>query len=222
MSVLSTGVNHKKRVAIIVAHPDDEILWAGGTVLLNPSWTVFILTLCRASDKDRSARFHRVIELLKVQGTMADLDDGPDQQPLACDDIYDAIVSNLPKYEFDLVMTHSPFGEYTRHKRHEETGIAVMNLWRARTIRMKELLLFAYSDNDRKHVPHAISDAPVFRTLPQRIWQKKYSLITNTYGFDSRSWEARTTPREEAFWCFTAPSKALQWYNNKIMTNTGK
>jgi LmbE family N-acetylglucosaminyl deacetylase len=33
-----------KNVAIIVAHPDDETLWAGGTILNHPSWKCFIIS----------------------------------------------------------------------------------------------------------------------------------------------------------------------------------
>jgi len=37
-------------VAIIVAHPDDETLWAGGTILNHPYWKFFITCLCRTND----------------------------------------------------------------------------------------------------------------------------------------------------------------------------
>jgi hypothetical protein len=48
--------------AMIVAHPDDETLWAGGLMLLHPEsrWTV--MTICRKSDADRAARFQRVMQ----------------------------------------------------------------------------------------------------------------------------------------------------------------
>jgi LmbE family N-acetylglucosaminyl deacetylase len=31
-----------KSVAVIIAHPDDETLWAGGIILSHPSWLWFI------------------------------------------------------------------------------------------------------------------------------------------------------------------------------------
>jgi hypothetical protein len=40
--------------------------------------------------------------------------------------------------------------------------------------------------------------------LPEDIWQKKYGIVTDIYGFAPDSFEARTTPREEAFWNFGA------------------
>ncbi len=48
---------NSKKVAIIVAHPDDETLWAGGTILSHPAWECFIICLCRGSDADRAPRF---------------------------------------------------------------------------------------------------------------------------------------------------------------------
>ena len=43
-----------KKVALIVAHPDDETLWAGGTILSHPAWDCFIVCLCRGSDPERA------------------------------------------------------------------------------------------------------------------------------------------------------------------------
>ena len=44
--------------------------------------------------------------------------------------------------------------------------------------------------------------------LPEHLWREKYRLITAVYGFSPDSWEARTTPREEAFWCFDSSQAA--------------
>jgi hypothetical protein len=42
-------------------------------------------------------------------------------------------------------------------------------------------------------------------TLDGEVWLEKLRLITDVYGFGRDSWEARTTPREEGFWCFDSP-----------------
>ncbi len=57
-----------KRVAIIVAHPDDETLWAGGTILSHPEWECFVVSLCRKSDPDRAPKFKKVLEVLGADG----------------------------------------------------------------------------------------------------------------------------------------------------------
>jgi len=41
--------------------------------------------------------------------------------------IQDTIFSLLPTAHFDLIVTHGPRGEYTRHRRHEETCRAVID-----------------------------------------------------------------------------------------------
>ena len=60
-------------IAVIVAHPDDETLWAGGTILMYPEWDWFVVTLCRANDPDRAPKFHRVLEILHAKGDMGNL-----------------------------------------------------------------------------------------------------------------------------------------------------
>jgi LmbE family N-acetylglucosaminyl deacetylase len=200
------NIKNVKNVAIIVAHPDDEILWAGGTILSHPSWKCFIISLCRSSDKDRAPRFYESLKVLKAEGVMGDLDDGPGQIPLDEEVVKDTITKLLPSESFDLIISHSPSGEYTKHLRHEETGKAVHNLWSTGKISSPEFWTFAYEDGNKEYFPRPVESANIFRTLTKRIWIRKYSIITETYGFKIDSWEAITTPRAEAFWQYTKPN----------------
>ena len=204
-----------KTVAIIVAHPDDEILWAGGTVINNPSWNWFILSLCRGSDPDRAPKFYKVLEMLGADGTMGDLDDAPEQEPLDKKVVEQTILDLLPSKHFNLIITHDPSGEYTRHLRHEETGKAVINLWHTGKIFTDELWTFAYSDANRKYYPMPLENAPLYNKLSEQTWQKKHKLIIEKYGFEKKSWEAQTTPRTEAYWKFTDPDSAKKWLDKK-------
>ena len=54
-----------RQVAVVVAHPDDETLWAGGLLLGHPEWSPFIVTLCRGQDPDRAPKFQRALECLR-------------------------------------------------------------------------------------------------------------------------------------------------------------
>lgn len=191
-----------KSIAVIVAHPDDETLWAGGTILSHPSNNWFIVSLCRASDKDRSTRFYNTLKLLNSEGIMGDLDDGPDQIPLNKKELEEKILELLPSKHFDLIITHGLKGEYTQHLRHEEVSKAVTKLWQQGKVKANELWTFAFEDGKKAYLPRAIEMATVFGNLPKQIWLKKYNIITETYGFDKDSWEAQTTPRAEAFWQF--------------------
>lgn len=194
-----------KTVAIIVAHPDDETLWVGGTIMSNPSWKCFVVSLCRRNDIDRAPKFYEALKILNAEGIMGDLDDGPDQKPLDTKTIEQEILKLLPSRPFDLIITHSKSGEYTKHLRHEETSLAVLNLWQTGQLSASELWTFAYEDGNKKYYPLAIQGASIYATLDQTIWQTKNKLITETYGFEKDSWEAKTTPRAEAFWKFTDP-----------------
>lgn len=137
----------RKQVAIIVAHPDDETLWAGGTILSHPSWECFIVCLCRGSDLERAPRFKQTLVLLHAEGIMGDLDDGPEQTPIPDFDLQYAILQLLPTTHFDLIITHHPAGEYTRHLRHEETSRAVIELWLAGKITATTLWLLPKNTN---------------------------------------------------------------------------
>ena len=195
-------IKKNSKCIVIVAHPDDETLWAGGLMLMHPKvkWTV--LTLCRKNDPDRAPRFFKALDKLKADGFMADLDDGPAQTPLDSKEVQKSIELLLPSKRFDIIITHSSSGEYTRHLRHEETAKAVMALWKSGSLLADELWTFAYEDGNRKYLPRAIKESDFLVGLNKDIWRQKYDIITGIYGFNKESFEAKTTPREEAFWCF--------------------
>ena len=208
-----TGIN-SKTVAVIVAHPDDETLWAGGTILSHPSWNCFIVSVCRGNDSERASKFYNALKVLKSEGNMGNLDDGPDQNPLDEEEVEQTILNLLPEKHYDLVFSHNPNGEYTRHIRHEEVSKAVINLWNIGKIKADELRTFAYEDGQKKYYPRPIENAAIYRKLTNRIWLRKYSILREIYGFEKVSWEEQTTPRDEAFWQFTNPFLAKKWLNN--------
>lgn len=200
------------RAMVIVAHPDDEILWAGGLILSLPDVHWHIISLSRHNDPDRAPRFARILHTLGATGTMGHLDDGPEQKPLAAFDVQQAILEQVPPNHYDLILTHGPQGEYTRHRRHEETFRAVADLWQNQQLSANsELWLFAYEDGSRQYLPRAMTSAHVQLTLPEELWKTKYRLVTEIYGFAPTSWEAQVTPRAEAFWRFSSATALQHW-----------
>ncbi|MEP7050046.1 MAG: PIG-L family deacetylase [Pseudomonadota bacterium] len=205
----------RQTVAVLVAHPDDETLWAGGTLLSSPDWDPFVCTASRASDLDRAPRFRDALRVLRAEGGMADLDDGPEQRPLADALLEEALLGCLPRRRFERIITHSPLGEYTRHRRHEEVACAVLRLWLSGALATPELWLFAYDDDAGQRSPSALPSADIFRELSPEVWQQKYSMVTDCYGFTEASWEARITPRTEAFFRVTTPEQAVTWLQQR-------
>jgi LmbE family N-acetylglucosaminyl deacetylase len=203
------------RAAVVVAHPDDETLWCGGTILAHADWRWTVVSLCRATDPDRAPRFFRALDALGASGAMADLDDGPDQTLLDPDEVRETILSLLPEGRVDLVLSHSPLGEYTRHRRHEEVGRAVLALWSEKRIATAAVWAFAYDDAGGARLPTAVPHADLVEELAEPVWREKYRIITAVYGFGPESFEARATPRTEAFWCFDSPAAARRWMNEK-------
>lgn len=192
-------------VGLMVAHPDDETLWAGGLLLLHPAWQSWLGTLCRGNDADRAPKFRAVLARLGAAGAMAELDDGPEQAPLPDVAVEESIAAMVGARQFDLFLTHGPHGEYTRHRRHEEVSRAVAALWADGRLRTRELWLFAYEDGDRTYLPRPRADAHRHVELPPAILAEKRRIIHEMYGFSAESWEARAVPGEEAFWCFKEP-----------------
>jgi LmbE family N-acetylglucosaminyl deacetylase len=204
--------------ALIVAHPDDETIWAGGTVLMHSDWHWTIVSLCRGSDTDRAPKFIHVVQELGGISAIGDLDDGPKQVPLSEVDVQQMVLSLLPEKHFDLILTHSPHGEYTRHRRHEEIGTAVASLWETGLIKAKEVWMFAYEDGGKggkNDLPKAIKTAHLISYLPENIWRRKYIIITDTYGFAPETYEANIVMREEAFWCFQSPVEFREWLKSE-------
>jgi LmbE family N-acetylglucosaminyl deacetylase len=201
----------RESVAVLVAHPDDETLWAGGTLLSEATWDPFVWCACRAKDSDRAPKFHRVLEWLGACGAMADLDDSPEQPPLADQVVEEALLDSLPTHHFHRILTHSPLGEYTRHQRHEDVGRAVLGLWLRGTLSAAELWLFAYDDQGGSQLPRALENADIRFELSTEVWERKHRLITHEYGFAEASWEARATPRTEGFFRVTTSERAAVW-----------
>lgn len=185
--------------AIIVAHPDDEVLWSGGYLLSHPAFKWMIFSLCRANDPDRAPRFYQVCDQVGAKGVMADLDDSPDQRPIPEHEIEKYLSTVLVNQAFDLVITHGLSGEYLRHIRHEEVSRGVFELWTQGKLSTQHLWMFAYENKEPGLIPHTRANADYLYPLTDALWQQKYQLITKTYGFLPDSWEARAVPRVEGF-----------------------
>ncbi len=201
-----------RRAAVVVAHPDDEIIWVVGLLLENPHWEVTVVSMCRASDPDRSRRFRRVARELGVTGLMADLPDDPDQTPLEACDVESGVMSKIGGRSFDLLLSHNPVGgEYTRHRRHEEVGMAVARLWCFRRLTARALWMFAFEDGEGAYIPHPRADAHFHLSCGESTAKEKRRLITGVYGFSPSGFEAHAAGKHEAFFCWSSAEELMKW-----------
>ena len=67
-------------------------------------------------------------------------------------------------------------------------------------LQAQEVWMFAYEDGGKKYLPKPMADADILIRLPEQTWEQKYRIIRDIYGFEADSFEAQTTPKEEAFW----------------------
>jgi hypothetical protein len=197
-----------KKALVIVAHPDDETIWMGGTILRNKSWNWTIFSLCRGNDEDRSPKFKQVCDCYGAQSIIDTLEDEK-LKPLSTTNIVKLIKNNLDlnlkSSQFDYVYTHGLNGEYG-HIRHKETHKAVKKMVNEGSLKCSKLFFFSYKLG-KKSVPE-IPDlrlpvpqkngGPSIKLRPHE-YKKKVSIIKNTYGFSPQSFECLSCYSEETF-----------------------
>lgn len=188
------------RCLVVVAHPDDESIWMGGTILRRDSWEWHVLVLCRAGDPDREPRFHTVARELGVQEVISDLDDSsPVLAPLSEDfvEIRERVAA-LPLREFDLIFTHGPAGEYTYHLRHGQAYEAVSGMVADKNL-VGSLVVFDYEDCGGGCHPRPGKDADILTELSAEEFARKQHILRDIYNFGPGSFEFDAAGPVEAF-----------------------
>jgi LmbE family N-acetylglucosaminyl deacetylase len=192
------------KALVIVAHPDDETIWCGGTILKHKKWDWAIISLCRRDDPDRAPKFARACKSLNARCAMSGLEDEHPEQPLASlGEVKSRIAALLGQnnfgFCFDFIFTHGPNGEYG-HNRHKETHAAVKEMLSEGALRCKKIFFFSYKRS-------ALGDfaepdargANLNARLSARGARAKQLLITSIYGFSIGSFEQLSASAVESF-----------------------
>ncbi len=189
----------KKKALVVVAHPDDETIWMGGTILSlkNIDWTIF--SLCRGNDPDRAPKFKKVCEYYNARGLISDLEDeGIMNVKESLPEIRKRITDNFAGEKFTYIFTHGYNGEYG-HERHLGTHLAVKDLVKNKVITCEKLFFFSYQLSPKKNIINNVKLSNFTIKLNRKELNAKKNIIEKMYGFSKNSFESLSCLPKETF-----------------------
>ena len=156
------------KALIVVAHPDDETIFFGGTILSLPRhWSVLVVTDGNAdgNGKRRASELKKACQKLGVKSLLHwNL---PDQynQRLNTVDLIGRLKTHFDKSDYSEIYTHSPMGDYG-HPHHQDVSYAVHQAFSPRL----SVWCVAYNGFPERRVE-----------LTQATFKKKCDILSKTY-----------------------------------------
>lgn len=191
----------KKEILVIVAHPDDETIWMGGT-LLRSKFKKTIICLCRKEDKDRVPKFKKACKILNAEGHISNLDDGEKgyYKEISEQDIINRILKITEGKKYDYIFTHGKNGEY-EHIRHMEVHNAVVKMLNKNLLSAEKVFFFSYLPKKNNFQGYAICNSNADKLIKlnsNQLFMKK-KIIKNIYGYQEGGFEEKSSGEIETF-----------------------
>ncbi len=189
----------KKNVLVIVAHPDDEIIWIGGTLIRHQkNWDITIISLCRINDRDRAPKFKKVCKMLGAKCFLSNLEDKK-LMPIDKQKIKKRILKLADK-NYDYIFTHGKNGEYG-HIRHKEIHVAVKEILRDNLIKSKKVFFFSYKKRKNNYQGYAVCNSNASKFIKLNHYERltKKHLIKDIYGYLNGGFEEKSSGKKESF-----------------------
>lgn len=146
----------KYKKLMIVAHPDDELLW-GGSRLIEDDYLVVCIT-CGVDDR-RLKEFDNVMEATDDSFIALGYPDKENGVRSEWDSCYNNLHSDIEKIlnsnNWNLIVTHNPDGEYG-HIQHKKTNMIVTNIYNTNNYVSK--LYFFGKYYSKKNISNVESD----------------------------------------------------------------
>lgn len=161
------------RNLVVVAHPDDETLWAAGLPLrfADREWTVIACSIPRI-DPVRADRFHAACRTLGVASrVLPEIETEPGQKLNG--------LEALDLSPFDCIVTHNSQGEYG-HSHHRHVHKFVKS-----RINGQKLITFGYRESGQGEISFELTDEELYMKLRAL---RCYDHISPTDG--KPKWEA--------------------------------
>lgn len=168
---LVNNKDYKYKNLMIVAHPDDELIW-GGAELINEDYLVVCITC--GSSKRREKEFEKVLKVTKDEHVSLGYIDTIEGVKLEWEKEYNSIENDLfniiKSKDWNKIVTHNPEGEYG-HIQHKMTNQMVSKI--ADTSK-----LYYFSKYRSKKY---LEDNNVIPTLSDEITNEKLSIFRENY-----------------------------------------